>query len=142
MADPKLLPCPFCNGRATFEEIPQKGDRDQRIFWSVGCANEDVSCIGTQMIAMYDTKKLAAEEWNTRMGQKIKPEHLKVPSISISFSFYDNAHMVILDPDDRKNFQLNFHYSLRWSPLCSKLVDKNELISALHLLHPAGEVMK
>lgn len=142
MRDPKLLPCPFCGGRAGFESAPAGHSVDlQSGVWSVGCMNDKVDCHGYQMLATYARKSEAAKAWNTRMGVGVNPENL-APSISLTLSFHDNAHMVILDPGDGKNYQVNFHYSLKWSPLCTKLVNKRELLMGLQVLAPAGEVLK
>ena len=61
MAD--LLPCPFCGGRADFEQITDSGTF---ATWSVGCQSSESDCIGYQMLAHYNRKCEAAEAWNKR----------------------------------------------------------------------------
>ncbi len=68
-----LLPCPFCGGRATFEEV-KHGDVSN---WTVGCEDADGECYGYQSLTSFARKAEAANAWNSRttptedlMGEK------------------------------------------------------------------------
>lgn len=58
-----LLPCPFCGGEATFEQIGSVA-LQEGCAWSVGCVNEE--CHGFQSVTTYARKCEAAIGWNTR----------------------------------------------------------------------------
>lgn len=62
MVHSELKGCPFCGGKAGFEEV----NLGEYISYTVGCHNENVDCIGTMMITTYDTKRNAAAAWNKR----------------------------------------------------------------------------
>ena len=58
---PELLPCPFCNGDAVFEQDRSDGPRSLR--WSAGCRKE--TCMG-YMGPTFPRRKDALEAWNSR----------------------------------------------------------------------------
>lgn len=62
MADPFLKPCPFCGGKAVFEE-------GEMFNFTVSCVENDgsVECVAHQAMTEYKTKWEAARAWNTRV---------------------------------------------------------------------------
>ena len=68
-----LLPCPFCGGEATLEEVPEKSMGGIR--WTVGCNETDedeeggafaVLCYGYQSLTTFATQHEAIAAWNRR----------------------------------------------------------------------------
>jgi len=64
---PPLKPCPFCGGKASYEEFEGT--------WSVGCEDVDsngieVVCIGFQSLTTFARKIDAAAAWNRRPDDK------------------------------------------------------------------------
>ena len=74
MTDPKtamlamkdLLPCPFCNGAASFK-IVRTPNGDGADYWSAGCQlrSEESVMTGCGVVRYGDTKEEAALLWNT-----------------------------------------------------------------------------
>ena len=60
MSNTELKPCPFCGGKA-------KAYVTIRGFYGVDCDSNE--CITHTMVANYDTKEIAIEEWNRRAEQ-------------------------------------------------------------------------
>lgn len=59
----ELLPCPFCGGNGTYEEIPSK--LENGIYYQACCSNED--CTAYQFLGRASARKTdAAKLWNTR----------------------------------------------------------------------------
>lgn len=62
-----LLPCPFCGGAASFEEIKRSPEVSN---WTVGCDerndDDEILCYGYQSLTTFATKKEAAAAWNKR----------------------------------------------------------------------------
>lgn len=62
-----LLPCPFCGGEASFEEIKRSPEVSN---WTVGCDerndDDEILCYGYQSLTTFATKKEAAAAWNKR----------------------------------------------------------------------------
>jgi len=65
--DPKLLPCPFCGGNATFEWIGGDG-KNATGNWSVGCDERGgkLECYGYLSHTSFSRKVDAANAWNMR----------------------------------------------------------------------------
>lgn len=58
-----ILPCPFCGGVATVEELPGVVGAS----FSVGCStDEDGKCMGYQSLTSFATRREAIEAWNKR----------------------------------------------------------------------------
>lgn len=64
MTNVDLKPCPFCGGAARVDhgEIPRTGVN----VWKIGCGNEEVDCIATEMVSSYSRRAEAAAAWNKR----------------------------------------------------------------------------
>lgn len=66
MAD--LLPCPFCGGIATLEEVTSDHGPDD-IRFSIGCNDGETTgfhCFGYQSLSTYPRRSDAVEAWNRR----------------------------------------------------------------------------
>lgn len=61
MAGTKLLPCPFCGGKA---ETRTSTWNDKNYKWTVQCKTN--LCMGEMGCAFYRTEAEAIEAWNTR----------------------------------------------------------------------------
>lgn len=69
-----LLPCPFCGGKATIEEVRRDLSFDE-VRWSAGCTDsegkvrsEGPACVGYMSVMTYPRKKDAIAAWNSRSG--------------------------------------------------------------------------
>lgn len=66
-----LLPCPFCGGKADFEEVAAAPTvKSGSGSWSVGCHEDDDDkygmCFGYHSFTQFATKREAAQAWNRR----------------------------------------------------------------------------
>lgn len=66
----KVLPCPWCGGAASVEQIDGKVDP---IRYSVGCDANEPLCMGYQSLTTFATAREAIAAWNTR-PQPAPPE--------------------------------------------------------------------
>lgn len=61
-----ILPCPFCGGPASIEEVDNNG----RWKFSVGCSTDGNGasdfCMGYQSLTTFSTRHEAVEAWNKR----------------------------------------------------------------------------
>lgn len=80
---PALKPCPFCGGKATLEEVPNKTTGMSN--WTVGCVEEDgeTECMGYQSLSEYARKIEAVNAWNLRhvdtvLAAVLTPENLQM----------------------------------------------------------------
>lgn len=61
----KLLPCPFCGGKAVMEEI--ESNIYGNVRFSVGRSiSDDDTCMGYQSLTTFSRKCEAASAWNKR----------------------------------------------------------------------------
>ena len=62
-----LLPCPFCGGEATLEEIPSPVGG---VSFTVGCnSDEDGTCMSYQSLTTFSLRSDAIKAWNKRKGE-------------------------------------------------------------------------
>ena len=88
--DPPLLPCPFCGGKAKFEETPAvMSPHPKAAIWGVCCDNAEVDCIGYLMRATYTLKKEAAKAWNTRVQPRKTVNKRRAALLSIKTAHRD-----------------------------------------------------
>lgn len=93
----ELLPCPFCGGEATLEEVTGMVDR---IRWSPGCSTED--CIGYQTMTTFQRQVDAIKAWNRRASPQ--PE---ATAAQFDYSpwtppfYYDDLGTRIVDAKER-----------------------------------------
>lgn len=59
-----LLPCPWCKGAASIEEISSKISLGDKVSFSPGCSTE--GCLGYQCFQTFARRLDAAKAWNTR----------------------------------------------------------------------------
>ncbi len=62
----KLLPCPFCGGKASTEEYESGASNKDGCVWEVGCSEFDSCHADAPAIRGLATEKRAIEAWNTR----------------------------------------------------------------------------
>jgi hypothetical protein len=101
-----LLPCPFCGGPATLEEI-KLGDVSN---WSVGCVEHDGEplCMGYQSLTQFARKCEAVAAWNRRPPTMrthgwLGPElHDKATALTVARASFDKWWVddgSFIDPD-------------------------------------------
>lgn len=73
----KLLPCPFCGGRARLRMEPESPPDVEEPFWVVTCCRDSLAYrkrMGTSCpagpIAIGDSRDAAIDRWNTRIPQE------------------------------------------------------------------------
>jgi Restriction alleviation protein Lar len=71
MSDEEILPCPFCGGKATVEEVPSFAPSaliNNSVRFSVGCNDGDreILCMGYQSLTSFNTQAEAIAAWNKR----------------------------------------------------------------------------
>lgn len=103
-----LLPCPFCGGSASFEEVDGV---IQGSAWTVGCSDGGGSeCIGFQPMTTFSRKSEAAKAWNTRAlmpgAAPIIPGGLTVQSMA------QNLRVYYGDPDSFTEAEDAISYAL------------------------------
>jgi hypothetical protein len=92
-----LLPCPFCGGEASYEDIPLDHDVDEH-RWGVGCRAEE--CIGFQWMMTFARKRDAAAAWNKR----------PVQDSPLSTGRGQTTHEPLSAPDDMDESGRNGHF--------------------------------
>lgn len=68
---PLLLPCPFCGGAATLEEVENESVGISS--WTVGCdeLGGSIQCIGYLSTTTFARKIEAVNAWNMRDGKPV-----------------------------------------------------------------------
>lgn len=64
-SDTEILPCPFCGGAATVEEVEEKSTPNG-VRFSVGCASDEADCMGYQSLTTFPRRSDAIVAWNKR----------------------------------------------------------------------------
>ena len=90
MSEIKLLPCPFCGGKAFIRQ-----NKDAMKTYSAYCGNED--CSASPKVSAYG-KEMAIDLWNTRKPMQEIVERLEDAKVPIFDNYTEEYEdMVFLD---------------------------------------------